>query len=160
MRHVLIFANLILATFVCFNAYEWLSEPSVEAEVATTAKRERRAATPQPTPVAQTQQPWQQPWGFVSAPMSTENQVATTVALNIFDPERAPKTTANNTRTAAMPVNRGDMTLVGTFTIGKVVGAIILQRGMQMMNMWQQPGRKRTCGCSGTADAGSAGESR
>ena len=141
MRHVLIFANLILATFVCFNAYEWLSEPSVEAEVATTAKRERRAAIPQPTPVAQTQQPWQQPWGFVSAPMSTENQVATTVALNIFDPERAPKATANNTRTAAMPVNRGDMTLVGTFTIGKVVGAIILQRGMQMMNMWQQPGR-------------------
>ena len=141
MRHVLIFANLILATFVCFNAYEWLSEPSVEAEVVTTAKRERRAATPQPTPVAQTQQPWQQPWGFVSAPMSTENQVATTVALNIFDPERTPKTTANNTRTIAMPVNRGDMTLVGTFTIGKVVGAIILQRGMQMMNMWQQPGR-------------------
>ena len=41
----------------------------------------------------------------------------------------------------AMPVNRSDMTLVGTFTIGKVVGAIILQRGMQMMNMWQQPGR-------------------
>ncbi|MBO7089047.1 MAG: hypothetical protein J6W70_04005, partial [Lentisphaeria bacterium] len=62
MRHVLIFANLILATFVCFNAYEWLSEPSVEAEVATTAKRERRASTPQPTPISQPQQSWQQSW--------------------------------------------------------------------------------------------------
>ena len=73
--------------------------------------------------------------------MTTDTQVATTVALNIFDPERAPKAAANNARTAATPVNRGDMTLVGTFSIGKVVGAIILQRGMQMMNMWQQPGR-------------------
>ena len=145
MRHVLIIANLILATFVGFNAYEWLSESSVEAEVATTTTRERRASTPQPTPISQPQQSWQQswqqPWGFVNTPMPTETQVATTVALNIFDPERAPKATANNTRTMTMPVNRGDMTLVGTFTIGKVVGAIILQRGMQMMNMWQQPGR-------------------
>jgi len=148
MRHVLIIANLILATFVCFNAYEWLSEPSVEEKVATTTTRERRAATPQPTPISQQQQswqqPWQQPWEFANSPMSTETQIATTVALNIFDPERAPKATMNTRTTVAMattPVNRGDMTLVGTFTIGKVAGAIILQRGMQMMNMWQQPGR-------------------
>ena len=143
MRHVLILANLILATFVGFNAYEWLNEPSVEAEVPATTARERRTSTPQPTPIVQTQQLWpqQQSWGFVSAPMPAETQIATTVALNIFDPERAPKATANNARTVAMPVNRGDMTLVGTFTIGKVAGAIILQRGMQMMNMWQQPGR-------------------
>ena len=131
MRHVLIIVNLILATFVGFHAYEWLSEPAVEAQVVPTAARERREPVSQPTPVAQAQQPWQQPWGFVSSPMSSDTQVATTVALNIFDPERAPKATANNTRTAAMPVNRGDMTLVGTFTIGKVVGAIILQRGLK-----------------------------
>ena len=145
MRSVLILVNLILATIVGFHAYEWLSEPSVEAEVATTTTRERRASTPQPTPISQPQQSWQQswqqPWGFVNTPMPAETQIATTVALNIFDPERAPKATANNTRTMAMPVNRGDMTLVGTFSIGKVAGAIILQRGMQMMNMWQQPGR-------------------
>ena len=143
MRHVLILVNLILATIVGFHAYEWLNEPSVEAEVAVSTAKERRASAPQPTPIVQMQQPWpqQQPWGFVSAPMSTETQVATTVALNIFDPERAPKATANTTRTMTMPVNRGDMTLVGTFTIGRVAGAIILQRGMQMMNMWQQPGR-------------------
>ena len=139
MRTILLFGNLILAAFAVFNAYEWLNEPSVEAEVAASATKERPA--PQPTPVVQSQQPWRQPWGFVSTPMSAENQVATTVALNIFDPERAPKATVNNTRTMAMPVNRGDMTLVGTFTIGRVAGAIILQRGMQMMNMWQQPGR-------------------
>ena len=141
MRTILLFANLVLAAFAAFNAYEWLNEPSVETEVPATAAKERRASTPQPIQMSQPQPSWQQPWGFTSAPMSSETQVATTVALNIFDPERAPKATANNTRTAAMPVNRGDMTLVGTFTIGRVAGAIILQRGMQMMNMWQQPGR-------------------
>ena len=141
MRTILLFTNLILAAFAAFHAYEWLNEPSVETEVATTAAKERRAATPQPTPVVQAQQPWQQPWGFVSAPLSADTQVATTVALNIFDPERAPKATANTRTTVATPVNRSDMTLVGTFTIGRVAGAIILQRGMQMMNMWQQPGR-------------------
>ena len=154
MRHVLIMVNLILAAFVGFQAYEWLSEPSVEAEVVPTAARERREQpVPQPTRAVQTQQPWQQPWGFVSSPMSADTQVATTVALNIFDPERAPKATANNTRTAAIPVNRGDMTLVGTFTIGKVVGAIILQRGMQMMNMWQQPGRNNNRNNANTPSA-------
>jgi hypothetical protein len=145
VRSVLILVNLILATIVGFHAYEWLSEPAVNAEVATMATKERRSSTPQPTPISQPQQSWQQswqqPWGFVNTPMPAETQIATTVALNIFDPERAPKATANNTRTMAMPVNRGDMTLVGTFSIGKVAGAIILQRGMQMMNMWQQPGR-------------------
>ena len=144
MRTILICANLILAAFVAFQGYEWLSEPTAEAEVVTSTARERRASAPQPTPVLQPQQTWQQTfpqYSFNSVPMSTDNQVATTVALNIFDPERAPKTTANNNRTMAMPVNRGDMTLVGTFTIGRVAGAIILQRGMQMMNMWQQPGR-------------------
>ena len=141
MRTILLFANLILAAFAAFHAFEWLNEPSVKAEVATSVTRERRVSAPQPTPVVQAQQPWQQSRGFVGTPMSTENQIATTVALNIFDPERAPKATANMTRTMAMPVNRGDMTLVGTFSIGRIAGAIILQRGMQMMNMWQQPGR-------------------
>ena len=144
MRTILICANLILAAFAAFYGYEWLSEPTAEAEVATSVKKERRASTPQVRPVTVQQTFPQFGFGFNPAPvpMSTDNQIATTVALNIFDPERAPKATANNNRMAAMPVNRGDMTLVGTFTIGRVAGAIILQRGMQMMNnMWQQPGR-------------------
>ena len=138
MRTILICVNLILAAFVAFHGYEWLNEPTAEAEVATSVKKERRASTPQPRPVTM-QQTFPQ-YTFNSVPMSTDNQVATTVALNIFDPERAPQATANR-RTAAMPVNRGDMTLVGTFSIGSVVGAIILQRGMQMQNMRQQLGR-------------------
>ncbi|MBR4716964.1 MAG: hypothetical protein IKP09_02785 [Lentisphaeria bacterium] len=142
MRTILMFVNLILAAFVAFHGYEWLTEPKVEAEVATSATKERRASVPQPQPVTAQQMFPQYGFGFNPAPvsMSAENQVATTVALNIFDTERAPKATANR-RTAAMPVNRGDMTLVGTFTIGRIAGAIILQRGMQMQNMWRQPGR-------------------
>ena len=72
MRHVLIIVNLVLAAFAGFKAYEWLSEPSAEIEVATMTTRERRAVTPQPTQISQPQPVWQQPWGFTSAPMSSE----------------------------------------------------------------------------------------
>ena len=51
MRTILICANLILAAFVAFHGYEWLNEPTVEAEVATSVTKERRASTPQPRPV-------------------------------------------------------------------------------------------------------------
>ena len=153
MRTILLFANLILAAFLAFHAYEWLNEPSAEIEVAATTTRERRAVTPQPARISQPQPAWQQPRGFTGAPMSSETQIATTVALNIFDPERAPKATASRRTAAVTPVNRGDMTLVGTFSIGSVAGAIILQRGMQMMNMWQQPGRNNNNRNSNTPSA-------
>ena len=138
MRTILICANLILAAFVAFHGYERLNDSTSESETAPTVKKERRAPTPQPRPVTARQTVPQFGYGFNSAPMSTDNRIATTVALNIFDPERAPKATAANRMTPVMPVNRGDMTLVGTFTIGRVAGAIILQRGMQMQNMMRQ----------------------
>ena len=153
MRTILVFINLILASVIAYTGYGWLNEPSTGAELAVTTAKERHAVTPQPRPAAQ--QPQAQPawnWGFPGMPAVTDTQVATTVALNIFDPERAPKATTPQ-RTAAMPVNRGDMTLVGTFSIGKVVGAIILQRGMQMMNMWQQPGRNNNRNNANTPSA-------
>ena len=137
MRAILIFANILLACIIAQGAIQWLNEPSVNAEVATTATKERRSSAPQPKNIQQQQMIPQRQYASVTP----DNQIATTVALNIFDPERAPKATTNNRTTVATPVNRSDMTLVGTFTIGRVAGAIILQRGMQMMNMWQQPGR-------------------
>ncbi|MDD6338385.1 MAG: hypothetical protein PUC15_08405 [Lentisphaeria bacterium] len=143
MRTILVFINLILAGVVAYTGYGWLNEPSANAELAVTTAKERHTVTPQPRPVAQQVQTWPQQsfgWGFPGMPAASDTQVATTVALNIFDPDRAPKAVMPR-QTAAMPVNRGDMTLVGTFSIGRVAGAIILQRGMQMMNMWQQPGR-------------------
>jgi len=133
MRAILIFANILLACIIAQGAISWLNEPSVEAQVATTATKERRASTPQPRPIAQQQQR-----NYVS--LTPESQIATTVALNIFDPERAPKATVNNRRNAT-PVNRNDMSLVGTFVIGDIAGAIILQRSLQMQTMRQQTGR-------------------
>ena len=163
MRTILVFINLILASVVAYTGYAWLNEPSADAELAVTTTKERHAVTPQPRPVTQLPQAPVQPawsWGFPGTPAIAETQVATTVALNIFDPERAPKA-ATPQRTAAMPVNRGDMTLVGTFSIGKVVGAIILQRGMQMMNMWQQSGRngaRNNAGAPSTEELAAAQE--
>ena len=133
MKAILIFANLLLATFIVVGAVSWLKEPTVDAEIATPTNKERRVSAPQPRQISQ-----QQPQQYVSAP--AETQIATTVALNIFDPERAPQAVANNRRNAT-PVNRMDMTLVGTFTIGELAGAIILQRSQQMQQMRQQIGR-------------------
>ena len=132
MRAILIFANILLACIIAQGAIQWLNEPSVNAEVATTVNRERRTSAPQPKNVQQIGPQRQY------TNMTPENQIATTVALNIFDPERAPKATVNNRRNAATPVNRNDMSLVGTFTIGDIAGAIILQRSQQMQMMRQQ----------------------
>ena len=138
MRAILIFANILLACIIAQGAIQWLNEPSVDAEVATSATKERRSTAPQAKNIQQQQQVVDQR-RFAST--TQESQIATTVALNIFDPERAPKAAANNRRTAATPVNRADMSLVGTFTIGDIAGAIILQRSQQMQLMRAQTGR-------------------
>ena len=143
MRAILIVINLLLACVIVQGAIHWLNEPSVDAEVVPTGAKERRQATPQPKPV-QAQQP-----GYTY--LASENQVATTVALNIFDPERAPKAALNNRRNAT-PVNRGDMTLAGTFVIGDIAGAIILQRQNQMMNMRQTAARGNQTGNTNNAE--------
>ncbi|MBR2098853.1 MAG: hypothetical protein IJ926_04120, partial [Firmicutes bacterium] len=126
MRAILIFANILLACIIAQGAIQWLNEPSVDAEVATSVNKERRSSAPQAKNIQQQQQQMAGRRQFAGA--TQENQIATTVALNIFDPERAPKAATNNRRTAATPVNRGDMSLVGMFTIGDIAGAIILQR--------------------------------
>jgi len=143
MRAILIVINLLLACVIVQGAIHWLNEPSVNAEVVATAKKERRATTPDPRPV-QAQQP-----GYTYLP--SENQIATTVALNIFDPERAPKAVTANRRNAT-PVNRADMTLAGTFVIGDIAGAIILQRQNQMMNMRQAAARPGQTGNTNNAE--------
>ena len=143
MRAILIVINLLLACVIVQGAIHWLNEPSVDAEVVTAATKERRQTTPQPRPV-QTQQP-----GYTY--LTSENQIATTVALNIFDPERAPKAVLNNRRNAT-PVNRADMTLAGTFVIGDIAGAIILQRQNQMMNMRQTAARGNQAGNTNNAE--------
>jgi len=146
MRAVLIFANILLACILAQGAIQWLNEPSVDAEVATSVSKERRSSAPQPRNIQQQMNPQRQ-----YASVTPENQIATTVALNIFDPERAPQAVTNR-RTAATPVNRADMTLVGTFTIGDIAGAIILQRSQQMQQMRQQMGRNNQTGNTNNAE--------
>ena len=148
MRAVLIFANILLACIIAQGAIQWLNEPSVDAEITVSGTKERRSSTPQPKDIQQ-QAAQQQRRQFAN--MTPENQIATPVALNIFDPERAPQATTNRNRVAT-PVNRNDMSLVGTFTIGDIAGAIILQRSQQMMNMRQQLGRNNQNGNTNNAE--------
>ena len=53
MRAVLIFANILLACVLAQGAIQWLNEPSVNAEVATSVSKERRSSAPQPRNIQQ-----------------------------------------------------------------------------------------------------------
>ena len=147
MRAILIFANILLAGLIALGASQWLSEPSVNAEVATSVTKERRSSAPQAKNI---QQQIQQPQRRYAS-VTPETQITTTVALNIFDPERAPQSTAAGRRNNT-PVNRADMTLAGTFTIGDIAGAIILQRSAQMMRNMQMMGRNNQNGNTNNAE--------
>ena len=145
MRTILIVANILLACFLAQEAVKfWKEKQAVSAIETATAKTPAKdrgkttAASAQTANVATQQQ--QRRYAGVVTP---ENQIATTVALNIFDPERAPKATVNRNNRNNTPVNRNDMQLVGTFTIGDIAGAIILQRSQQMQLMRQQTGRNQ-----------------
>ena len=56
MRAILIFANILLACIIAQGAIQWLNEPSVNAEVATSVNKERRSSAPQAKNVQQQQQ--------------------------------------------------------------------------------------------------------
>ena len=107
MRAILIFANILLAGLIALGASQWLGEPAVNAEVATSVGKERKSSAPQPKNVQQQQQMVMQQQQRRYASVTPESQIATTVALNIFDTERAPQ--ATTARRAATPVNRNDM---------------------------------------------------
>ena len=60
MRAILIFANILLAGLIALGASQWLGEPDVNAEIATSVTKERKSSTPQPKNIQQQQQMMQQ----------------------------------------------------------------------------------------------------
>ena len=48
MRAILIFANILLAGLIALGASQWLGEPAVNAEVATSVGKEHKSSAPQP----------------------------------------------------------------------------------------------------------------
>lgn len=62
------------------------------------------------------------------SPEATEKKIEALVKRNVFNTERVPDAPANKTAARATQQIRADMSLVGTYTIGDALGAIILQR--------------------------------
>ena len=145
MRAILIFANILLACIIAQGAINWLNDHQMEASnQAVVAANSQKTKTMASALSAQTQQATVvQPQIVNNSDQLSENHIRTTVALNIFDPERAPKATVNRNNRTVTQVNarNSDMTLVGTFVIGDLSGAIITSRTQQMQLMRQQTAR-------------------
>ncbi|MBP5300557.1 MAG: hypothetical protein J6Y80_04050, partial [Victivallales bacterium] len=146
MRAILIFANILLACIIAQGAINWLNDHQAEAaKQAVVAPSTKTNSNKASALSAQSQQSTVvRPRIVNNSEQLSEKNIQTTVALNIFDPDRAPKvTTVRNNRTVTTVNNRnaGDLTLVGTFVIGELSGAIITSRSQQAMLMRQQTAR-------------------
>ena len=62
------------------------------------------------------------------SPEVTDKRIEALEKRNVFNTERVPDAPANKTAARATQQVRADMSLVGTYTIGDALGAIILQR--------------------------------
>jgi len=124
MRTLLILLNCLIAGGVCFAFVSNVKSLSKEQQVVparNTASRSRSAEKTEPAPAAQT----------ASAPA---DQVQTIVSANIFNPDRSPNTGARAQN------RRVQLSLVGTFKIGKSEGAIIRVKGAVNQNRFMQMG--------------------
>ena len=122
MRTLLILLNCLIAGGVCFAFVSNVKALSKEKQVVpvrnTAPKRVEKSG---PAPAAQT----------ASAPA---DQVQTIVTANIFNPDRSPNTGARGQN------RRVQLSLVGTFKIGKSEGAIIRVKGAVNQNRFMQMG--------------------
>ena len=122
MRTMLILLNCLLAGGLCFAFVNNLRTISDEKQVVPVRKKTERKQT------ADTSAP-------PAAPAPTaEQQVQNIVAANIFNPDRSPNTGARAQN------RRVQLSLVGTFKIGKSEGAIIRVKGAVNQNRFMQMG--------------------
>ena len=122
MRTPLIILNCLLAGGVCF---------AFVSNIKSLAKEE------QVVPVKRTQKVFREKQRDVLPPqqiMTTEQQIQNILTANIFNPDRSPNTGARGRN------RRVQLSLVGTFKIGKSEGAIIRVKGAVAQNRFMQMG--------------------
>ncbi len=122
MKSPLILLNCLLAAGVCFAFVSNIRNLSKEEQVVP-VKRVRKAG-PQERSNAEPAAP----------PLTPEQQVQNILTANILNPDRSPNTGARGRN------RRVQLSLVGTFKIGKSEGAIIRVRGAVAQNRFMQMG--------------------
>jgi len=163
MYYLLISLNILLAAFVAHLAVTF---PSMDEMLASKTKAQsiRHYSHGSPRTVSASVQPVT----IMESPVVTEERIAAVVKRNIFNTERVPEAPANrNNRNAqARQQVRAEMQLVGTFTVGDSVGAIILQRlqgnAQQIRELQQKEAEKNATSSSRVTDPKkvAAGEGR
>ena len=122
MKSPLILLNCLLAGGVCFAFVSNLKNVSREEQVVP-VKRVKKVI-PDAAPGSE----------VTTQVLTTEQKVQNIVAANILNPERSPNTGARGHN------RRVQLSLVGTFKIGKSEGAIIRVRGAVNPNRFMQMG--------------------
>ena len=164
MYYLLISLNILLAAFV---AHLFVTFPSTEEMLASKPKSQPvRHSHGSTRTVSASVQPAAK---VLESPAVTEERIATVVKRNIFDTERVPEAPASKSARNAQARQqvRAEMQLVGTFTVGDSVGAIIHQRlqgsAQQIKELLQKEAEKNTTSSPRVTDpkkiaAGEGGE--
>ena len=122
MKFLLIALNLLLVAAIGHLAWTFSSKPMESPSQTPTVehvKVDKKKANVTLTPAQKSLQ---------ESPAVVEQKIAAMVERNIFNTERVPDSPANRSNRNAQQQIRAEMRLVGTFTVGDSIGAIILQR--------------------------------
>ena len=128
MRNALICLNVLLAAALAYCAVSWMSGGETP-EGAPSARTEHRATTQKGRSKAASKEKEAEKKPLPRG--DREGVVARLAERNIFDPSRC----AGARVPGAQQSQKLDMRLVGTFTVGDVSGAIILQKQAQQCQM-------------------------
>ena len=123
MKFLLIALNALLAAALVHLV--WISAADPVAFPSKT-KAVSRTGIDMKTPAARTRV--KKAANVTESPELVETKIEALVKRNVFNTERVPDAPVNKTAARAQQQVRADMSLVGTYTIGDSLGAIILQR--------------------------------
>ena len=122
MNYLLIALNVILAAAACHIAWITISDPVSAQSKSAVVTRTGSDTKPVPKPAAKKT-------AVEESPAVTEQKIEAVANRNIFNTERVPEAPASKAAAARNTQQiRMGMSLVGTYSIGDSLGAIILQR--------------------------------
>ena len=125
MKFLLIALNVLLAAALVHLAWISSADP---VSFPSKEKIARQSAANTNKPAVRIRTKKTSALAVTESPEATEKKIEALVKRNVFNTERVPDAPANKTAARATQQIRADMSLVGTYTIGDALGAIILQR--------------------------------
>ena len=125
MKLLLIALNILFAVALVHLAWKTSADPVF---FSSKDKIARQSATDSKKTSVRTRTKKSSAMVVTESPEATERKIEALVKRNIFNTQRVPDAPANKTAARATQQMRAEMSLVGTYTIGDSLGAIILQR--------------------------------